>query len=131
MKIAVASNDGVSISHHFGRSKCFIIFETDDGKIAGKEIRDNTYTPFAKGECKDPGEHHHQDQPHSHADIIKALYDCDVIMCCGMGWRAAEDLKRCGTQPVVIDTETSPEDAVKDFLAGKMKSSKSFCSCHE
>ena len=29
MKIAVASVDGVSISHHFGRSQCFIVFDVD------------------------------------------------------------------------------------------------------
>jgi ubiquinone/menaquinone biosynthesis C-methylase UbiE len=29
-KTAVASEDGVSISHHFGRSRCFLVFEVED-----------------------------------------------------------------------------------------------------
>ena len=33
MKIAVASIDGVSISRHFGRSRCFIVFDVENGEI--------------------------------------------------------------------------------------------------
>jgi predicted Fe-Mo cluster-binding NifX family protein len=129
MKIAVASADGVSISQHFGRSECFIVFNVADGKVTGREVRDNTYTAHAKGQCKE-GEHHH-DQPHSHADIIAALHDCEVVLCGGMGWRAAEELKANGIQPLVLDSAASPEEAVAAFLAGKVKAGAPFCRCHE
>ena len=129
MKIAVASTDGISISQHFGRSRCFLVFEVVDGKVAGGEVRDNTYTAYAKSECKE-GEHHH-DQPHSHADIIAALHDCKVVLCGGMGWRAAEDLKANGIQPVMVDLALAPDQAVQDFVAGKLKPVSGFCRCHE
>ena len=38
MKIAVASADGTTLSPHFGRSTCFIVFDTNDGKVIGKEV---------------------------------------------------------------------------------------------
>ena len=53
MKIAVASEDGVSISHHFGRSRCFLVFETQDKQIVGQSLRDNTFTAHARGECQE------------------------------------------------------------------------------
>lgn len=92
MKIAVASADGVSISQHFGRSQCFIVFDVADGKVASREVRDNTYTAHAKGECKE--DEHYRAQPHSHADIVAALRDCQAVLCGGMGWRAAEGGRR-------------------------------------
>jgi predicted Fe-Mo cluster-binding NifX family protein len=127
MKIAVASTDGTALSPHFGRSTCFIVFNTDDGKVVGKEVRDNTHTAFAKGECS--GEHHEHGQEHSHADVVSALRDCNAVLCGGMGWRAAEELKANGIQALVVEGEATPEEAVASYLAGKLKSSGSFCRC--
>jgi len=33
MKIAIASDDGKTISSHFGRTKGFVIFEVEDKEI--------------------------------------------------------------------------------------------------
>ena len=131
MKIAVASNDGTSISHHFGQSKCFVVFDIADGKIAGRQVRDNTYTAFAKGNCAGGEAHQHRDAPHSHADIVEALRDCQIVLCYGMGWRAAEELAQSGIQPLVFSGVMSPDEAVGAYLAGTLNASKAFCRCHE
>ena len=130
MKIAVASTDGVSISPHFGRSRSFIVFEVVGGRIANRELRPNSHTAHAQGKCDDGGEHDHG-QAHSHADIVKALSDCQVVLCHGMGWRAAEDLKRAGIQAFVLEIEASPDEAVQAFLSGEVKAGGPFCHCHE
>ena len=130
MKIAIASTDGVAVSQHFGRSKCFIVFEVTDGKIAAREVRDNTYTAFAKGECHGEGANH-ESQPHSHSAVVAALKDCDFLLCRGMGWRAAEELKANGIQPLVVVEDLSPEDAAVGHLAGTLRTSATFCRCHE
>ena len=129
MKIAVASSDGVSISQHFGRSQCFIVFDVAEGKVTSREVRDNTYTAHAKGDCAG-GDHRH-DQHHSHAEVIAALSDCQVVLCGGMGWRAAEDLKSNGIQALVIGLPTTPEQAVQSYLDGTLKAASGFCRCHE
>ncbi len=129
MKIAVATTDDKTISRHFGRSTSFIIFLVENYEIAGKEVRDNTYTGHAKGECDDG--HHDHSQPHSHVDIINALRDCESVLCYGMGWRAAEELKANGIIPYVIEQEMSPESAVKAHLSGSLKIAGKFCRCHE
>ena len=127
MKIAVASTDGVSLSPHVGRSTCFIVFEADKGKVLSREVRDNTHTAFAKGECS--GEHHEHGEEHSHAAVVNALRDCSTLLCGGMGWRAAEEFKANGVQALVVEGEATAEEAVAAFLAGKLKSSGSFCRC--
>jgi len=129
MKIAVASADGTALSPHFGRSRCFIVFDVVDGEIAAREVRDNTYTAHARGECKEGG--HHHDQPHSHAEIVGALHDCQAVLCGGMGWRAAGELQANGIRPLVVEPGTTSEQAVRDFVAGRLKPASGFCRCHE
>ena len=127
MKIAIASADGATLSPHFGRSTCFIVYETAEGKIIGREVRNNTHTAFAKGECS--GEHHADGKEHSHALVVNALSDCQAVLCAGMGWRAAEELKAAGVQALVVDGSATPDETVARYLTGQIKSSGSFCRC--
>ena len=90
-------------------------------------MRDNTFTAHARGECQEgqPHEHHH-----GHGPVVNALKDCDVVLCYGMGWRAAEDLKQKGVQSFIPQTEMSPDDAVAAYLGGNLGPSGGFCHCH-
>jgi predicted Fe-Mo cluster-binding NifX family protein len=131
MKIAVPSTDGVSMSAHFGRSTCFIVFTIADGKIASREVRDNTFTPHARGQCEDGAEHHH-DSAHTHADVVTALSDCQAVLCGGMGRRAAEELAAAGIRPLVVAAdELTPDQAVQALLDGTLRPTGPFCRCHE
>lgn len=136
MKIAVASTDGTAMSPHFGRSRCFVVFTVEDGRIAGREVRDNTFTPHARGECQGGEAHHGEGQagepyPHGHAGAIAALRDCQVVVCGGMGWRAAHDLQASGIQAVKADPSLSPDQAAADLVAGRLRPGPGFCRCHE
>jgi predicted Fe-Mo cluster-binding NifX family protein len=121
--------DGQTISPHFGRSACFIVFEMNGGAIDRREIRANRFTPHSRGECRE-GEAHH-DQQHSHAGIVGALHDCEAVLCYGMGWRAAEELRANGIMPFVVDHEMTPEAAACAHAAGTLKAAGDFCRCHE
>ena len=128
MRVAVASQDGESISAHFGRCAFFIIFDAEDGTVQRKELRQNTHTSHATGNCHLPG---HGDQPHSHAAIIQALHDCQAALCYGMGWKAADELMRNGIKPVIVDRKRTPEEAVALYTEGKLAStSRGFCEGH-
>jgi predicted Fe-Mo cluster-binding NifX family protein len=130
MKIAVASSDGNQISPHFGRSAFFLVFDVEDGKIVGREVRENTFTAHARGECAGEGAHEHG--MHSHASIVEALHDCNAVLCYGMGWRASEALSQGGVRPYVLGKRCSPEDAVALFVAGKLPpGSGDCCPGHE
>jgi predicted Fe-Mo cluster-binding NifX family protein len=132
MKVAIASDDGASISQHFGRSAVWLIFDVEDGKIAGKQIRPNSHSHHATHGCdgrdQAAGEHSHNEGRHSHAGLISALHDCEVILCAGMGFRAAQDLKRNGIEPFVVGRDKTPEEAVAMYLRGELNSdAQSFC----
>ncbi len=129
MKIAVASNDGTNISHHFGRSECFIVFEVENGQVKSREVKQNTFTAHALGECN--GEHAHHEEHHSHAGIVAALQECDAVLCYGMGFRAAQDLQANGIKAYILESEYTPEEAVSAFIRGDVKKSGGFCHCHE
>jgi predicted Fe-Mo cluster-binding NifX family protein len=128
MKIAVPTNDGTSISEHFGRSAAFLIFEAGNGKITSRETRTNgaqhEHTP---GAC----DHHSADhQAPSHAGILAALDGCDLVICAGMGQGAADALQAQGIK-VVVAAPGPAEQAVTAFLAGQLPASRgSFCCCH-
>jgi len=128
MKIAVPSIDGKTISEHFGRSSWFIIFDTEDGRISGREMRNNVSTPHARGECDH--EEGHVASHHSHSDVVAALSDCRYVLCRGIGWRAVEDLKSKGIEPFILEKTYPPSVAVTLFLQGMLGPGGSSCRCH-
>jgi predicted Fe-Mo cluster-binding NifX family protein len=128
MKVAVASDNAVGIAEHFGRSRCFIIFELQDGVIKGTETRANRHTAFARGEC--PGdEHEPHAHNHDHAGVVGLLRDCEAILCRGMGWRAAEELKAKGIRPLMVAAPLSAEQAVLAYASGTLEVSGESCGC--
>lgn len=129
MKIAVASNDGQTLSAHFGQSKRFLIYTIEGNKVVAKEERDNSFTAHARGQCDHRTEHAH-DERHSHDDLIAALKDCQAMLCGGMGRPAAMDLQAHGIRPVIVaDTNQSPDRAIAAWLAGTLATTGSFCRC--
>ena len=129
MKIAIASDDGATIASHFGRSTCFIVFEIEGDKMVGREVRPNTFTPHARGECTGQGQVHGHGS--GHAAILAALHDCQSVVCYGMGGRAAQDLKAQGIEPLVLAAAMAPEQAMESYLRGDLKLAGGFCRCHE
>ncbi len=128
MKIAVASDNAVGIAEHFGRSRCFIIFELQDGVIIRTETRANSHTAFARGECAGEGHEPHAHN-HDHAGVVGLLKDCEAILCRGMGWRAAEELKANGIRPLMVTAPLSTEEAVHAYASGKLEVSVEHCGC--
>jgi predicted Fe-Mo cluster-binding NifX family protein len=104
------------------------VYEADAGVVVDEKTRANLFSAHAKGECS--GTHQHQEH-HSHADLIYGLEDCDVILCQGMGWRAAEELAQHGIQPFVIGEELAPREAVERYIEGKLQPASAYCRCHE
>ena len=103
MKVAIASDDRKTISHHFGRAKGFAVYEIKDGKAAGSQYRENIGK--SKGECGTC----------DHAAMIKNIADCKFVVSHGMGQRIYDDLTAKGIIPIVTD-EDSVETAMAKFL---------------
>ena len=127
MKIAVVSEDGVTISQHFGRAPFYVVVTVEDGKIVSHEKRDKMgHTQFA-GE---PHEESHGEDPRGHGfdptaqnrhtRMAAAIADCEVLLARGMGAGAYESMKQANIRPVVTDV-VNIDDAVQAYLAGRLK----------
>jgi predicted Fe-Mo cluster-binding NifX family protein len=132
MKIAIPSNDGKNIAGHFGRCNCFCIYTIEEEKIQNKEIKLNNFTEHG-GKGPEALHHDHDHKPgsghHSHEPVLKALAGCDLVICKGMGFRIAEDLKEIGVEALTT-SEDSADEAVRLYLEGKLPAGgQHFCSC--
>jgi predicted Fe-Mo cluster-binding NifX family protein len=130
VKIAVPTNDGLSIAEHFGRSAGFMLFQTENGQITARELKDNTAQhTHAQSSC---GNHAGEEVAHNHSAILAALEGCDVVICAGMGWRAAEALKQAGVREIVVTSPGPAEEPVQAYLKGELTggTGKGFCQCN-
>ncbi len=124
MKIAAISEDGATISQHFGRAPLYVVVTVENGKIVSKENRDKAgHHTFAAGQHPEtaPGERHGYDAgaQSRHAQMAQSIDDCQVLIAGGMGWGAYDSLKGRGIETVVTDVDDIDE-AVKLYLDGKL-----------
>ncbi len=125
MKIAAITEDGQTISQHFGRAPQYLVATVEDGKIVARELRDKLGHAHFQGE---PHEHEaegtggHGFGPESdnrHGRMAEAISDCEVLLCRGMGMGAYESMKARNIRPVVTDIENIDE-AVMAYVGGKI-----------
>jgi len=127
MKIAAITDDGTTISAHFGRARYYKVYTIDEGGIVGHETRDKAgHHDFAH---EDDHEHQGRNDPRGHgfgagagrrhANMIAAVTDCDVVLVRGMGQGAYLALQEASIKPIVTEIVLI-EDAVKAYLDGTL-----------
>lgn len=126
MKIAAVSEDGVTISQHFGRAPFYVVVTVEDGKIIAHEARDKMgHAQFAgeheEARGEDPRGHGFDPAAQNrHARMAAAIADCQVLLARGMGAGAYQGMEQAGIRPVVTDAVNIDED-VQAYLAGSLK----------
>jgi predicted Fe-Mo cluster-binding NifX family protein len=123
MKIAVITDDGKTISQHFGRAPFYMVLEIEGGQIVKREMRDKMgHNQFS---AVGPEEHHHEqhgldDASHNkHAMMVGSIADCQAVVCGGMGMGAYESMRRMNIQPIVTDLQDI-EAAAQAYIDGKL-----------
>jgi predicted Fe-Mo cluster-binding NifX family protein len=123
MKIAVITDDGKTISQHFGRAPYYMVFSIEEGKIAKREMRDKLgHNQFS---AVGPEEHHHEQHGldavshDKHTQMAGSISDCQALLCGGMGMGAYESMRRLNIQPIVTDLRDI-EAAVQAYIDGKL-----------
>jgi predicted Fe-Mo cluster-binding NifX family protein len=124
MKIAAISEDGITVSQHFGRAPLYVVVTVEDSKIVSKETRAKAgHHTFAANQHPDaaPGERHGYDAGAQvrHATMAQSIDDCQVLIAGGMGWGAYESMKSRGIETIVTDVNNIDE-AVKLYVQGKL-----------
>lgn len=128
MKIAVVTEDGITISQHFGRAPYYLVVTVENGKVTNKERRDKAGHHTFAGQH---GEHHETGGRHGfdvdaqarHAGMMSNITDSQVLIAGGMGMGACESLKGRGIETVITDV-SGIDDAVKLYLEGKLPNLK-------
>lgn len=128
MKIAIPTNDMITISAHFGRSKGFMIVELKNNQIHNKEYKVNTFTGHVKNKNHDHN-HEHGKHNHSHEGIFSALGNSNLVIAKGMGKRLFEDFSERDIK-VYLTKENNIDNAVKLLIQGKLKANKELCCEH-
>jgi len=124
MKIAVITDDGNTISQHFGRAAYYLVATVENGQIVKRELRNKLgHAHFANEahEAETPGQTHgfSPESQDRHARMAQAITDCEVLLCRGMGMGAYESMKTYGIRPIVTDIALIDE-AVKAFIEGRI-----------
>lgn len=128
MRIAVASDDGITIAGHFGRCAGFEIFEIAENKATQLKRRPNT-NAHQHGQ-EDCHQHDHSGAAHNHESFLIALQDCQAVICRGMGRRAIADLTARGIKPVVTAQDITAQQAVELYAANQLIESSDSCCSH-
>lgn len=125
MKIAAITDDGKTISQHFGRASHYLICSVENGEVVATELRQKLGHKSFKAEDHD---HDHSDprghgfSPSSqdkHSMMAEALSDCEALLCRGMGRGAYVSMEEAGIRPVVTDIPDIME-AVRAYIAGEI-----------
>jgi transcriptional regulator with XRE-family HTH domain/predicted Fe-Mo cluster-binding NifX family protein len=124
MKIAVITDDGKTISQHFGRAPYYLVLTIEEGKVVNREMREKMghnhfiSQPHA-GEPNSAGHGMDSDSHNKHVSMAEAIADCKALLCGGMGMGAYESMRRLNIQPVVTDLRDI-DAAVQAFIDGKL-----------
>jgi predicted Fe-Mo cluster-binding NifX family protein len=125
MKIAAITDDGKTISQHFGRAPYYMVVTIEEGKIINREMRDK----LGHAQFQEEGHEHHDDASgrhgygpvaeDRHARMAGAIADCQVLLCRGMGMGAYESMKARNIRPVVTDI-TDIDEAILAYANGQI-----------
>jgi predicted Fe-Mo cluster-binding NifX family protein len=122
MKIAAISDDGATISRHFGRAPYYVVVTVEDGKVVDRDRRNK----MGHAQFRHRGGQHQEAQGRHgygagaagrHERMAATIIDCQVLLCGGMGWGAYESLQAKAITPIVTDIRDI-DAAVQAYLDG-------------
>jgi predicted Fe-Mo cluster-binding NifX family protein len=116
--IAFVTDDGSTISSHFGRALYYEVITVQSGKVTErKRVSKAGHHSFGPGTHGGQDQGHHDDQ--KHAIMTAPLAGVAVLVARGMGMGAQQHLVDSGIQPVLTDLHRIDE-AVEHFIAGTL-----------
>lgn len=115
IKIAIPTDDGETISQHFGQARYFQVITLEDGQVQSSERREKA-------------SHSHQDHSHEHEtgvhpgqQMIETVRDCQVLITGGMGQPIYNRAISAG-MTIFLTGEKRITDAVAAYQQGNLAS---------
>ena len=123
MKIACITDDGQTISQHFGRASHYMVVTVEQGQIVDHEMREKRMHGRSGGgfgsQPKGQQRGLDADSHNLHLGMAAAIADCEALLCRGMGYGAYQSMEQANIKPVVTDVETIDE-AVMTYVQGNL-----------
>jgi predicted Fe-Mo cluster-binding NifX family protein len=110
MKLAFATEDGQTISAHFGQAPYYKVIYVEGGEVVSQEVRAKAH--------HDNGHQHGPGQ--THADMFASIADCQVLVVGGMGTPAHQAALVHGLQ-VVATGQRDIGTALLAYLNGTLQ----------
>lgn len=111
-KVAFVTDDGSTISAHFGRAQYYEIVIIADGAV-----RERVRVPKAGHHSFG---HHNLSEDHRHGKMVAPIQDCDILVARGMGQGAYDHLNALGITVYLTDVKTIDE-ALKALVEGTLQ----------
>lgn len=96
MRIAVTSNDGITVNEHFGKAKGFYIFDIENGEL--KAIEKRHLTPYCQSENDTMPDPDHKFSMDKLSVIYQSIKDCTTLYTKQIGEKPEKELKQMGLQ---------------------------------
>jgi len=131
VKIAIPSDDGESISPHFGRCRYFIIYEIEDNKIKSRTVRKNLCCPHRVNVCpKTVLVQTREFIERIRNEAVSGILDCQVMIGRYMNESAIDNLNSHNIRIVLVD-EKEADVAIEKYLLGALVEirEQQFCMC--
>jgi predicted Fe-Mo cluster-binding NifX family protein len=117
VKIAIATDNGRTVSMHFGRAAAYAVLTVEGGSVVARELRPKFAphgTSAAMHADEGPGQAHGTGPAarSRHDQMAAAITDCEAVICGGMGYGAYERMTSNGIRPIVTDIRDVDEAAL-------------------
>jgi predicted Fe-Mo cluster-binding NifX family protein len=119
--IAIATDDGETVSSHFGRARFYEVLNFSDGRVTKRERREKAgHHSFEQTESNHD---HHSGEAHDHRHrtMVSPILDCQVVIVRGMGQGAVEHLRQSNLIPILTELHTI-EEVIGAISAGSLLS---------
>jgi predicted Fe-Mo cluster-binding NifX family protein len=113
MKIAIVSDDGQTISQHFGRAEKYIVVSCEHENIIDRKSLPKI--DFCHSSQRHHGRHEHGSDRRgsgfgrrskaTHEKLFEDIKDCDILLSRGMGRGAYHELQQLGIKPIITDID--------------------------
>jgi predicted Fe-Mo cluster-binding NifX family protein len=123
LKIAVVTNNGETISRHFGRARSYLVVTIEDGRVVDRELRAKAGHDDFAGNHGDhvagqPRGYGHS-APEKHRAMTESILDCGVLIAGGMGQGAHQAVQEAGIEALTTEERTI-EVAIDRYLRGDL-----------
>ena len=121
IKVAVPTDDGETISRHFGQANFFKIITLENNQVLSSEMREKARHQH--------GDYSHSEEVHPGQKMVESISDCQVLISGGMGTPVYNRATAAGLK-VFLTGNRSIDAAVQSYLSGTLDNNPSLVHSH-